>query len=231
MEENQAQATVQTASKNKVKIPLIILLFLITLVLSTSVAYLLGSRTNTPNQSTANPQQIENKSQNAASPTPSLDNSSTDWKRTNNLGPFSFEYPYGWHIASRWPEDSNQSVAVWMDTEPISGAPRGGPFAKIEMSWRNGIPNAEEVFNKTKEDFKKNTNNVKEEIIKSDIGDIYHYTGILPEGFLGGAAVDEYVMMINISDNINDVVITVSTIDKPDLKDTLRRIALSIKRN
>lgn len=234
MEENTPQQSYSQAKKGLILSKLIIVVFLLLLLLLTGGAgYYLGqNQQKIQNGSAVDLANRNQEEEEENSPTP-VQIGSTEWRTSKDLGPFSFEYPNGWHVTSRWPDGNfaDQGVSVWMDTEPISGAPRGGPFAKIEMSWRNGNKDAKEIFENIKSTIKADYENVKEEIIESEIGNIYHYTAVFPEGYLGGAELDEYIMMIDVSDDINDTVITLIAIDKPELKDTLRHIALSIKKH
>lgn len=209
------------------RVPLIILSVVTILSLSLSgYLYYQNTKSTTPPTPTPTSSPVR-------TPTPSPDSSKIQWRQTSFMGGYSFEYPNGWHVASQWPESTNEDgslrVYIWIDPEPISGAPRGGPFSTIDIAEIGSTTNSESIFAQELERLRNNLENVTEEIISGNTGDIYHFTGIFPEGYLGGESKEAYILKIERpNDKINEKVIIVSAVGQKEYSDILKHIALGI---
>lgn len=203
----------------------------IAFILVLGVGFTAGSliKSESSNQS-SNAALTNLKETNSESPSPtSAIKTENEWVRTSFMGAYSFEYPKGWHVTSKWPENMDNGILVMMDPQPISDSPRDGPPSKIYFTDRNGFSNAQAELTKKRQEFKENYADVTEEEIKSNSFTIYHYTGKFEGEFMPGAIINEYMFIIEGFDDINDRLIILSTINDPASDDLLHHIALSFR--
>lgn len=167
----------------------------------------------------------------SVNPTPIQTTEKNNWITATNLGPFTFDYPFGWHVVDFFPRTTDSPSEIIIDPEPIFDAPRSGLLGKIYITDKSGIENPEEYFQKTIDDLKKSNTTINEEIISGEIGKIYHYSikGFSDMG--GDYSYEIYCLLFglqNPSDNINKHIFCARNQD-PETNDILRKIVLSIK--
>jgi hypothetical protein len=155
-----------------------------------------------------------------------------EWRVSTSISPIQFEYPNGWHVSSVTPDSYENGVEVRINSEPNMYVPTDGPVSDIMMNWKNGSPDLSTTFESEKEQIKKNLENLQEEIIKTELTDIYHYTGTTPVGgYMGGSQIDRYIFFVDSESNpMNDTIVTLYTINNPEKKDILRHIATSFRK-
>jgi hypothetical protein len=156
-----------------------------------------------------------------------------EWK-TAQFGGFSYVYPAGWHVAEIWPSNTQQGIIIAIDPNPISTAPRGGPFAAFMIEVINGVPNPNETLAEKKAAFNSdNYTDIVTEIIKSDHGPIYYYSGKMAGPYMQGDQIEEYIFSLNESesDPLNQQTVVASLVpnSSSEYSDLLRHIVLSIQ--
>lgn len=163
-----------------------------------------------------------------------------EWVRTNIdifAGAYSFEYPQGWHIASIDSTFLNLnppiSNTIIINSNPINIVPKGGPLGDIVITDKSGLNNPEIIFQQDIEEFKKGKTDIKENIIQSGIGKIYHYTVKGYSEMGGDYSLETYYVFIDSkvsppNDNINKHILNISSIS-PKYSDILNKIVLSIR--
>lgn len=158
--------------------------------------------------------------------------SKTKWVRTKILGIISFEYPYGWHVASLWPDTSTEGIRVVVDPDPINTAPRGGSLDDLNVVVISGIPNPEEKLQEKIIAFKKDLQNPVETQINGAAGKITHIKGTA-NVYEELKQVEAYFLLVpaqNPTDKINYQVISASIGNESKKAPVLKRIMESIKK-
>jgi len=170
------------------------------------------------------------------SPPPQQEPTTSSWIRTDILGPFSIEYPAGWHVALVWPdtpEKASQGIQLAIDPRPINLAPRGGPLTKITISDFSGIQNPEERYAQWKTNQKQSLETIeKENESKTTIGSMYHTKG-KSTIYADLRQMEDYVLLIpssNSTDKMNYHILHGQVFDDPSVSDILQHIMLSIQR-
>jgi len=170
------------------KFPLIVMV-LLSLLMAGSAAYFAYQNTKL-NSYLTSLQKEPTPAQTSESVTPTIttkDTKEIQWKTTNSMGAFSFDYPAGWHVAEIWRDPSQGGILIAIDPEPISTAPRGGPFSTFEITATNGLQNPTEEFNKRKASFNsENYTEIATETLNSEVGPIYYYKGKIAGEMLQG---------------------------------------------
>ena len=174
----------------------------------------------------------------ASLPEPTAEKDSDGSWEERDFGPFSYQYPKGWHVAELWDEKLVAGkILIAIDPKPISTAPRGGPLATFEIVVKSGLKNPDAEFKKEMEDFKKTADELedfKEEKIASDLGPIYYYRGVVKSDYLQGATIQKYFLTFETGSNdlINQQVLSATLIsDDSEPTELFRKIILSIKKD
>lgn len=160
----------------------------------------------------------------------SLDNG--EWVETDFMSSYTFEYPFGWHVANLWPDDYSDPITIAVHPKPVNTAPRGGPLAEITILDKSGMtdPNSylQERIDATEDYFE----GYEKIIIPTDFGEIYHYAGkINVYGEMEDT--ERYIFKIQgVSDdniNIHIVEITANPFSNA-YSEILKKLVLSFKR-
>lgn len=164
-----------------------------------------------------------------------LSDQTITWKTDKHASLFSYEYPFGWHVAELWQENVAQNgIMLVIDPNPISTAPRGGPIGTFEITILNGNKNPDEILQQRIDGFNSgNYLDITNEVINADIGTVYYYKGKMVGPMFGGEPVESYFFTFhkNPNDLINQqvVIATLALKNDPKLSEMLRHIVLSFK--
>lgn len=232
------QLDIQPHNNNKNIFVIVFLILFVAILSSVSTYSFLISRQNSSNY---NPNKVSNNSSPIATIVPTYTVSPVITTKDNelkliqadNMGGFVFEYPYGWHVASFWPNKSEDGINIIIDPKPITNAPRGGPLGEITINYKNGLNNPDEVFRKEIEDFKKTIEkDLIEEQLQSEVGTIHHYKG-KANIYMELKPIEGYffeIQPLTLSDLINKQVISAKIYDNSKRSELLRKIVLSFRK-
>jgi len=149
----------------------------------------------------------------------------TTWKNVNISG-LLFKYPFGWHVAKFFPDDINDSLLTVFNQDIIiedlgSCAPLGDIvfYDKFIKDSENAPQN---YINEIKKSYYKINSEFKEEILDTEVGKFYHYTGNAFNEMQGEYSFEEYFFIkensvLNITNN------------KMENSNLLKEIVLSVK--
>lgn len=212
----------------------IIILVVILFVVAVGGAYYLGTQTKgtvTLSQVPASHQSPGTYNLSPSSnPTVPVTPDQIIWKRASFSG-YSFEYPYGWHVADLWTIGPDHAITTIINPSPINTAPRDGPLGAIAIyDWSGSQTPNDKLISEITQDKDGLESGYKEETLQTEIGSIDHIQGKLNSIQLQGTQVEYYLLLLGASDNIHKQVIEVSTLNNATSSDILWHIVQSIKK-
>ena len=101
----------------------------------------------------------------------------TQWNSTNLMGAYTFDYPTGWHVSNRWPQDVRQPALVLINPTPINTAPRGGPIAEITITDTSYSDDPIAYFEQKRNELKEYYKGT-ETVLEGKSGPVYYYKGM-----------------------------------------------------
>ena len=166
-------------------------------------------------------------------PTTTVEKEEIKWN-TAKIALYLFDYPFGWHVTDLNESSPDYDRIIIINSEPITTGGRGGPRGDIVIFNKSGLSNPEESFQQSILEYKRKKPGSKEEILNTENGKIFHYTGSMYSEMTGeDEYYEDYFLFIkpkSATDIISNQIIKIGAYNKSN-SDILKHIVLSIKPN
>lgn len=136
---------------------------------------------------------------------------------------YSFEYPENWHVALL-STTGEKGITIALDPSPIDTTLKGQPLAQITILDKSGLTSPETTFQKDRQNFKKQLNNLQEEKLETTLGEAYHYTS---------PTVDRYYFLLQPSGVVtptNFHLLTIERTSKPQETEVFEHLIKSLRK-